>query len=93
MPKAVTLQMIEWECQVAPLIWRHDACPVERKQLAQFWGDLNQVGCYAALVERRLGLGTGFRWGVGKSPKMPQNPASQVHALLGGVFVQRVSLL
>jgi hypothetical protein len=31
-----------------------------------------------------LGLGAGFRLGVEKSPKMPQNPASQVHALLAG---------
>ena len=33
---------------------------------------------------RGLGWGAGFRSGVGKSPKTPQNPASQVHALLGG---------
>jgi hypothetical protein len=32
---------------------------------------------------RGLGLGAGFRLGVEKSPKMPQNPASQVHAVLG----------
>jgi len=31
---------------------------------------------------RGFGLRAGFRMGVGKSPKMRQNPASQVHALL-----------
>jgi hypothetical protein len=39
---------------------------------------------------RGLGLGAGFRWGVGKSPKTPQNPASQVQAVLGGGFALRL---
>jgi len=36
-------------------------------------------------------LGAGFRLGVGKSLKMPQNPASQVHAVFGGLFIANFS--
>jgi hypothetical protein len=35
----------------------------------------------------------GFRLGVGKSPKMPQNPHRPLHALLGGFFVVQDSLV
>jgi len=38
---------------------------------------------YLLVGGRGQGLGAGFRLGVGKNPKMPQDPASQVHALLG----------
>jgi hypothetical protein len=35
-----------------------------------------------------FGLGARFRLGVDKSPKMPQNPASQAPASLGAFFSQ-----
>ncbi|BCX03846.1 MAG: hypothetical protein KatS3mg053_1784 [Candidatus Roseilinea sp.] len=41
---------------------------------------------------RGLGLGAGFRWGVGKSPKTPQNPASQVQAVLAAFCHNRTHL-
>lgn len=47
----------------------------------------------AGRAERGLGLGAGFCLGVGKSPKTPQNPACQVHAVLGSVCLATCILL